>query len=92
MRIVPDLEVGFGRPDASAPGKHHPPDSLRSPVRCERRPRARRTSRSRGGLPEDPRFPDGGRAALGNYVAGIVRFKYWSNSGTVNAVSPWAGL
>ena len=28
----------------------------------------------------------------GNYVPGIVRFKYWSNSGTVNAVSPWAGL
>ena len=28
----------------------------------------------------------------GSYVPGIVRFKYWSNSGTVNAVSPWAGL
>ena len=28
----------------------------------------------------------------GNYVPDIVRFKHWSNSGTVNAVSPWAGL
>lgn len=34
----------------------------------------------------------GEEAALGHYSTGIVRFRYWSNSGTVNAVSPWAGL